>query len=137
MANDFEDKELDDAIGLWRESVDRQAERSDWFWARQRARVESRIISASVRRMPVFAWAGVAATLVLGATLLISGHVTPNQRIADNKPPVVHVSDHELMVSLEDTMNSGVPDSLAPASALADEMDQAFTGRVKGKENRQ
>jgi hypothetical protein len=140
VATDFNDNDMKTALSAWRKSAEKQAERPEWFWARQRARIQSGLQNSNTRGLPAFAWAGMAATLAIGAALLIPGHTNPGQKIADNitdqKAAVAEVSDHELMLSLEDTMNNGVPDSLAPASTLADEMDQAYQGRVQGKENR-
>jgi hypothetical protein len=136
-AEELENKDMNKVLSAWRASADQQAERPEWFWTRQRSRIGSRLHGSQTRRFPVFAWAGLAATVTLGAALLIPGHNA--KPIAPPVPDrtVAEVSDHELMLSLEDTMNNGVPDSLAPASTLADEMEQAYRGRNKGKENRQ
>ncbi len=143
MADELNDKDLKNSLNAWRESVDRQAERPDWFWARQRAMVSSQIQEPKVRRMPVLAWAGIAATVAVGAALMIPA--TKNTDAAPKSTPQVlvqasnQISDHELMQGLEETMNSGVPDALQPASTLQQEMENAYSAKSTstGKESRQ
>ena len=141
MADEMNDRDLKSTLSAWRESADKQAERPDWFWARQRALVSSRLQQQQVRHFPKLAWAGIAATLAIGAALMLPGTKdrsgeTPHkfQQIeAKNQ-----ISDHDLMQGLEETMNSGVPDALQPASTLQQEMESAYSAKSTstGKESR-
>ena len=143
MADEFDDKDLKGSLNAWRESADKQADRPDWFWARQRALISSRTQEIQPRRVPALAWAGIAATLAVGAALIIPGQKpVPDQQATLSKPPVVvakAVSDSDLMQEVEETMNSGVPDALQPASTLQQEMERAYSGTTakKTKENMQ
>ncbi len=140
----FEDKDLKGALHAWRESAEKQADRPDWFWARQRALVSSRIQQPQPRRLPALALAGVAATIAVGVALILPGlkpeHPNGNSVV---KPAVVEqaksVSDSDLMQQLEETMNSGVPEALQPASTLQQAMETAYSGTTatKTKENMQ
>ena len=56
---DLKNEDLKNTFSAWRESADKRAERPDWFWARQRALVSSRIQQREVRHMPKLAWAGI------------------------------------------------------------------------------
>ena len=135
--NQFDDVRDDDVKGImnaWRESLTREAERPDWFWARQRALLSSKVQQPS-RRMPVFAWAGVAATVALAVALVGSGQKPQTAEIAGNEHPhtVIDapVTDQELMQQLDETMNSRVPEALQPANALAQEMEAAYSTHTK------
>lgn len=138
MATEFDDKDIKNALQAWRESAEKQAERPEWFWARQRSRLASHRNQPRLKRMPSLAWAGIAATVALGVALMVPGQQPRHPGQPDPQPVVkveAEMSDHELMQQLEQTMNSGIPDALQPASALAQEMEQAYssgsTGTIK------
>ena len=144
MADEFDDRDLKSTLNEWRDSAEKQAERPDWFWARQRALISSRIQEPQPRHMPALAWAGIAATLAVGAALIIPGQKTlQGPQVPANKPSVVTVvattSDSDLMQEVEETMNSGVPDAVQPASTLQQAMEKAYSGTTakKTKENMQ
>lgn len=139
--NQFEDannKDIKNTLNAWRESVEKQAERPDWFWARQRALLSSQVQQPKVKRMRALAWAGIAATVALGVALTIPGQKQPPAPfIGAATPPQVEVdgamTDPELMQQLEQTMNSRVPEALQPANALAQEMEQSYSGESTSK----
>jgi len=144
VADEFDDRDLKSTLNEWRDSAEKQAERPDWFWARQRALISSRIQEPQPRHMPALAWAGIAATLAVGAALIIPGQKTlQGPQVPANKPSVVTVvattSDSDLMQEVEETMNSGVPDAVQPASTLQQAMEKAYSGTTakKTKENMQ
>lgn len=141
MADEMDDKNLKSTLSAWRESAEKQADRPDWFWARQRALVSSRLQQREVRHMPKLAWAGIAATLAIGAALMLPGdRQTGGTNPSKQQPPLTAtISDHELLQGLEETMNSGVPDALEPASTLQQEMENAQSAKStsKVKESRQ
>ena len=128
MANEFDDKDLNGTLKAWRESAEKQADRPDWFWARQRALISSRIQEPQPRRMPALAWAGVAATIAVGVALMVPAHKTiPSPQVPEAKTTVavqVPPSDSDLMQEVEETMNSGVPDSVQPGSTLQQAMEK-------------
>jgi len=134
---DFEGKDVRQAVGRWRDLVHDGSERPEWFWARQHARINSRIAECDSRSFPTLAWASLAATIAIAASLLLPVH--PEKPVVPAPQAQVQISDHDLMVAVERSMNAGVPSSLEPASLLADEMNQAFESKVqsqKAKESR-
>lgn len=142
MANEFDDKNLDNALHTWRESAEKQAERPDWFWARQRALLSSKMQEPRVKRVPSLAWAGIAATVAIGVALMVPGQKPTNKSpVPTTAVPQqqAQVSDSDLMQQLQETMNSSVPDALQPASSLKQELDQAYRSQSNDrvKENMQ
>jgi hypothetical protein len=134
------EKEIHSAVNPWRESVLREAERPEWFWLRQRASVKSRIGEMKTPA-PKLVWAGIAATFALAIALFVPARRPPEAQ--SPKAPAVQaqnqISDHELMLAVERTLNAGVPSSLEPAGMLAREMNQALLqskATQKSKETR-
>lgn len=94
-----------------------------YFWQRQRAAIQSRIAveEASRRSWAGLAWA-TAASLVLIAILLVNGA---------KKVPATQVQadpDQELLLAVEHAVQSDVPESLAPAALLAEDIRTAVEG---------
>lgn len=141
MADDLNTKDIQDALDRWRGSAAERAERPDWFWSRQHARVMSEINARQTLSVPKLAWAGIAATIAVAASLMLPG---PTQKqvqpqLQAEARPQVQISDHDLMLAVERTLNAGTPSSLEPASLLAEEMNQALvtqTGSRKTKESK-
>ncbi len=141
MADEFNTKDIQDALDRWRDSAAERAERPDWFWSRQHARVMSDINSRRSASVPKLAWAGIAATVAVAASLMFPA---PSQKqvqpqLQTEARQEVQISDHDLMLAVERTLNAGTPSSLEPASLLADEMNQALvtqTGSRKTKESK-
>jgi len=141
MADEFDTKDIQQALDGWRDSAADRAERPDWFWSRQHARVMSEINTRQGVSIPKLAWAGVAATVAVAVSLMLPA---PTQKqvqpqLQTEARQEVQISDHDLMLAVERTLNAGTPSSLEPASLLADEMNQALitqTGSKKVKESR-
>jgi hypothetical protein len=94
-----------------------------FFWQRQRAAIQSRIAveEASRRSWVGLVWAS-AASLILIAGLLLNGA---------KKPPKAQVQvdpDQELLLAVEHALQSDVPESLAPAALLAEDIRSAVEG---------
>ena len=141
MADDLNTKDIQQALDGWRDSAAERAERPDWFFARQHARVMSGINARRSAGVPRLAWAGIAATVAVAASLMFPApsqkQVEPQLQIQARQE--VQISDHDLMLAVERTLNAGTPSSLEPASLLADEMNQALvtqTGSKKIKESK-
>ncbi len=139
MADEFSDKDIQTAIKGWRDSATESGERPDWFWSRQRAHVMSQISEQRDTSIPKLAWASLAATIAIAVTLILP--TRPEKQIAPqvNAQQQVQMSDHDLMLAIERSMNAGGPSSLAPAGLLADEMNQALETQVhtqKAKERK-
>jgi hypothetical protein len=131
------ENEIRFAVNHWRDSVLRDAQRPEWFWARQRARIKS-LISDAKESTPKLVWAAVAATFALAIALVIPADNpgTPKQ-IVRVQPQVAQLSDHDLMLAVERTLNAGVPSSLEPAGMLAQEMDQAFQNNIQTQKSKE
>ncbi len=96
------------------------------FWQRQRAAIHERIEAAREvhrPRTPRLAWAALAATVLLG-TLWMNDSERPT--IPQQQ---VQVDDQELMIAVDHAMQSDVPEALAPASLLAEEIGQSNATR--------
>lgn len=139
QGHDFEGKDIQQALDRWRESANQQAERPNWFWSRQHARLMSKIAERGPSAFPKLAWASLAATIAIAVSLILP--TPPEKKIeaqSQRAQAAAEISDHDLMLAIERSMNQGVPSSLAPASLLANEMNQAFVSNVqaqKVKEN--
>jgi hypothetical protein len=144
MAADFQDNELEgkdvqQALNGWRSAVTNAIERPDWFWTRQHARVMSKLEQRKITGFPKLAWASLAATVAIAASLIFAAHPEKQVQRQAQVPHEVQISDHDLMLAIERSMNDVGPSSLAPAGLLAEEMNQALTTNVrsqKAKESR-
>ena len=139
MADEFETKDIQQALDGWRESAAERAERPDWFWNRQHSRVMSEIDARRTTSVPKLAWAGIAATVAVAASLMLTGpgkkQVQPH--LQTEARPQVQISDHDLMLAVERTLNAGTPSSLEPASLLADEMNQALVSQTASRKTKE
>jgi hypothetical protein len=101
------------------------AGRPDSFWQQQHAEIRRRIAQSenSSRRAPLhLAWAS-ALALVLIATMLLSSGPTPAPSPAATAG--TSDADQQLLMAVEQVVQSSVPASLEPASLLTEEMGQA------------
>jgi anti-sigma factor RsiW len=99
------------------------AERPADFWERQQQAIARLPGSRQAAKptFPAFAWAG-ALALVLFALLLLGTGPAPAPSQATYDP------DHQLLLEVEEAVNSGLPEALEPAALLAQEIgDHAET----------
>ena len=102
------------ATAALRHSARTQAERSESFWSRQRRSAASRISRPAVRPLT---WVAAIAAAILAAMLLPEPRpVAPAQPATD--------PDQALLVSVERAVNRQVPQALAPATLLTQEMSR-------------
>lgn len=98
----------------FRDSAHAQAEQPEGFWTRQRASAASRL---SGRPAHPLTWAAAIAAAVLAAMLI------PEPRpVAPPTPPTD--PDQLLLVSVEQAVNRQVPQALAPAALLTQEISR-------------
>ena len=128
-------RSLGPALEKLPENARSMTEQPEEFWERQRIAIWGRISAAerkSVARWPVLAAA--TGTLILAFLLAFSGHRPPAPTPQAKVDP-----DHELLLNVEQTMQSDGPEALQPAALLAEEMEQhGFSGsgtKVNFKEN--
>ncbi len=119
------------ALPEWAQAL---TQHPDGFWERQRTDIRKRITSVSQRKstQTVTAWAG-ALAIVLLAIFLLSDSSVPRPSSAQNDP------DQELLVAVEQSVQSGVPQALEPAAMLAEEISSSqpiSTSHRVYKENR-
>jgi hypothetical protein len=96
------------------------SERPEHFWTRQRTQIWKSIEAGSSRRAHStlgFAWAAAAAVMALAAILLAFAPV-PEIPQAQVDP------DHELLLNIERSLNTGGPQALEPATLLVEEISQ-------------
>ena len=108
-----------------REQARRAAERPEAFWSRQRDSIANRLAARDFVH-PWRRWVWVAATVtlvLLASTLLPRKTVTPVQSSAQPDP------DDALLLSVQQSIQSDVPQAMRPAALLAREMNRAATSR--------
>lgn len=109
-------------------------EHHDAFWRQQQAEIKKRIDAVPQRSSArvVIAWASAVAVVLLATLLLRS---SPAQRPSIAQSDV----DQELLLAVEQSLQSGVPQALEPAALLADEINGSGqpipTSRSVFKEN--
>ncbi len=98
------------------------ADRPQEFWDRQRVSIRNQIAAIPVQSARVsgrLVWAPVFALLLLGGVLLTGGTPSP--------PAVPQASvdpDHELLLAVEQVMESNGPDALEPATYFIQQISQ-------------
>ena len=99
-------------------------ERPEWFWMRQQAAIRGRVAEQRHWLRPAMSWAATMALFVFAFLLLRGQPAQPVQQAHTDQ-------DQELLVAVEQAVQSDVPDSLEPAALLANEIgnssSHAFT----------
>ncbi|PYY05327.1 MAG: hypothetical protein DMG69_27295 [Acidobacteria bacterium] len=91
------------------------SERPETFWHRQQAAIRSRIVMAKTSQQPVWGFLVAASVLILLTMLLL-----PPDRV--NPVAATEMdTDDELLVAVEQVVQTHVPDALAPASLLSED----------------
>lgn len=111
-----EERELEGAFATLRDSLSRESERPDAFWQRQRAMISARLsLQRLIARQLV--WATAVAVVALAATMLL------------RQAPPAHVGapdpDQALLMDVDRSVDSGIPEALAPAALLTQEISRA------------
>jgi hypothetical protein len=97
-------------------------EQDEGFWAAQGAAIRSRIVSQDTRppaRAGRLAWAMATATIAIATVLVLGGHAPRGGQTA---PQAKVDPDHELLIEVERTLQTGGPEALEPAALLAREI---------------
>lgn len=117
------EQEMLQALKHWPEQTRAATEQPQYFWKRQQAGIRSRIAveEASKRPLTGFVWATVLGLALLAGVVL---------NTATKAPPVqqqvqVASEDDELLVQVEQRVQSNVPEALAPAALLANDISSA------------
>ena len=104
-----------DALQEWSRAA---TEHPDAFWERQQADIKKRIDAVQQRSSmrTATAWASAFAVVLL-ATFLLRSSPAPRPSSAQSDP------DQELLVAVEQSVQTGIPRALEPAALLADEIN--------------
>ncbi len=117
-------------LAAFKESATAEAQRPGWFWTVQRARIRERIRPA--RRFT--RWIAIASPLAvsaLAAVMFFGIHFPAN---IHQKAPITvatanaapNISDQQLLSEIDDTISNSVPDALAPADIIAQEVNRGL-----------
>jgi hypothetical protein len=93
------------------------------FWERQRAAIRNQIAALPVQTIPIsrrLAWVPVFALVILTCLLLSGGTPAPPTVI----PQAAVDPDHELLLAVEQVMESNGPDALEPATYFIQQISQ-------------
>jgi predicted anti-sigma-YlaC factor YlaD len=105
--------------------ADTLAEKPDAFWLAQRRQINNRAPESHSILAPRFAWAGLAATVILAVTLLMRS----GPAVKTHTPQVIAENDQQLMVDVEQTLDSNLAPPLEPTGALVEAMTQTTSSR--------
>ena len=100
--------------------ADALAEKPDAFWLAQRRQINNRAPQSHSMLAPRFAWAGLAATVILAVTLLMRS----GPAVKAPAPQITAENDQQLLVDVEQTLDSRLAPPLEPTGALVDAMTQ-------------
>lgn len=119
-----DDEGLLDSIAAYRAEIHEQAQRSSSFWTAQCARIRER---TSVARHTSLGWA-------LGSVFAMAALATAMLLVAPAVPaPVAQVDDDVLMRQVYEATSDTLPEALAPATLLANEVDRGLKSAEKKK----
>ena len=128
-----DERELQQALRALPEWLRSATDRPEWFWQGQRATIHRRIAAAPRAWLrPVLSLATAMALLILAA-LMLGGNPAPKQAQVRPDP------DQELLIAVEQAVESEVPTALEPAALLANEINHGAatnTHPANHKENR-
>lgn len=124
MEKHLSDEPFAAAVAALRAETQAAAERPQIFWQRQRAMILARLDAPALVPRPL-AWASAAAALLALAVLL---SLPGSKPVAVTPPPD---PDRQLLLQVQETLDREVPDALAPASLLTQEMNQALESNAK------
>lgn len=96
------------------------ADKPEAFWIAQRRQIHNRTPQPRSFFAPRFALAGLAATVILAMTLLL--RTSPPTPV--DPTPVIAENDQQLMVDVEQTLDSKIAPPLEPTGYLVDAMTQ-------------
>jgi hypothetical protein len=96
-----------------------------YFWQRQQAAIRSRIAVEQASKQPLrgFVWATVLG-LCLVAGLILKSRPTPTP-IPQAQAVQMETGEDDVMTVVEETVGRNVPESLAPAALLAEDISSA------------
>lgn len=121
-------EELETGVEDYRRWVESESERPEVFWLRQRDSISRKVDRGAPRPRLVWALASIACAAILAAALIVERE--PRVQVANVDP------DHELLLDIERTLRQDVPEALAPAELLIEEIRlavAAHTNNTRGE----
>ena len=111
-------------------------EQPGYFWQRQQAAIRSRIAIAQASRQPLkgFVWASVLALCLLAGLVLKLRPASAPLPQADVMP--LQNEEDDVMTVVEETVGRNVPEALAPAALLAEDISSAVEPGYQKDRNR-
>jgi len=112
-------------VGTAQAQVHKAVEQPEAFWRRQREGISARLVAHDFTH-PWKRWIWVTATvalIVLASALLFRNSAPPQQTAATTDP------DDALLLSVQQSIQSDLPQALRPAALLTQEIDRAEATR--------
>lgn len=119
---------LNTSIGSWVEDVRGAAGTSELFWLRQREAIAERLVPRPWLPWKNWAWATATLTLVVLAAVF---YRQPAPVAIQIKPPV---DDNALLLSVNTSLASDVPQAFEPVTLLTQEIDRTEETRPENQE---
>ncbi len=114
-----------EAAAVAQAQTSKMTERPETFWRRQRESIKARVAARDFTH-PWKRWTWVTATVVLvvlASTLLSRNRVPPVQATAQTDP------DNALLLTVQRSIQSDVPQALRPVALLARQIERAEAAR--------
>ena len=116
LLQESEERDLRPMLNSLPELLRSATERPEWFWKKQQAAIRGRIAGAPQPWLRLVAgWAMTMALVALALVLLRRNPAPPAQQVQADP-------DQELLMAVEQSLQSDVPASLEPAALLAEEI---------------
>jgi hypothetical protein len=129
---DFEIEKQDERWSeAFRGACQAEAERPAHFWAAQRANIRAGIHVEHRRFSLRLALLSTAALFVVAGAMLGGSHAG----VPAPKTDARIISDQEILANIDETLTNPIPDALAPADLLAQDLDRSLKASGK-KETR-
>jgi hypothetical protein len=123
MEMDFEIEKQDERWSdAFREACHVEAERPAHFWSAQRANIRAEIGNKQRRFSLRFALASMTALFVV-AGVMLAGSQPPSPTPVRT---ATAMSDQEILANIDETLTNPIPDALAPADLLAQDLDRSL-----------
>jgi hypothetical protein len=112
-----EPEQLKDAVQIFRDSLRAAAERPDIYWMRQRTAISGNLRhhAHTLKWRPALLWAPVSIVILVCFFLFTDKTKLP-------APDFAAGADHSLLVGVEQALYQDIPEALAPAAALVQEI---------------
>ena len=120
---------LNTSIGSWVEDVRGAAGASEDIWRRQREAIAARLAPRPWLPWKNWAWATATLTLVVLAAVF---YRQPAPIAPQTEPPV---DDNALLLSVQTSLTSEVPEALEPVALLTQEIDRTEESGPEKQEN--